>query len=68
MRKVTRLPVQHPQAPFCATCEKPLPNLNGIFMSVAFDAIPSHVTIEGMTLHVRCECGSPWDLKKGIKT
>lgn len=63
--RATRLPVQHPQAPHCAKCKAPLPNLNSTSLSMAFEE--GDFDVLGFTLHIRCKCGATWDLQKGVK-
>jgi hypothetical protein len=64
--KVTRLPVQHPQAPHCPTCGRDIPNFNRVFMSIAFVELAG-LEIVGFTIHVKCTCGQPLDLRKEAK-
>lgn len=66
VKKLTRLPVQHPQAPHCAACDAPLPNFNntqfvmGMYPTDAFE-------LEAVTFHIQCKCGAKWDIKKKTK-
>ena len=65
MTDTRRLPVQHPNAPHCPTCDRPLPNLNSALLTLGAEA--GDFTILGYTLHIRCVCGSPWDILKTAK-
>jgi hypothetical protein len=60
---MTRLPVQHPNAPHCPKCKRDLPNLNDVTM-----IMPGDVTCEifATTFHIRCQCGALWNLYKTI--
>lgn len=64
MKKVSRLPVQHPQAPHCPTCEAPLPNLDGLYVMMP---VTPAVDVLALTLLVRCKCGEEWCLTKKMK-
>lgn len=48
----TRLPVQ-------------LPNLNSVAISMGLEA--GDWEMLGFTFHIRCKCGSRWDLRKEAK-
>lgn len=61
----TRLPVQHPSYPHCANCKAPLPTFDGAMIS-DWANLNSYEML-GVTYHVRCACGTPWDLRKNIK-
>jgi hypothetical protein len=63
MSTVIRLPVQHRQAPHCASCKAELPNLNGLIVTLGFDDVGDYEVL-GMTMHIRCKCGKEWDLRK----
>jgi len=65
--KVTRLPVQHPNAPHCANCKGPLPNFNFANFTL-FAGEADGVTLMAVTFHIRCKCGAPWDLRKTVKS
>jgi hypothetical protein len=61
---VTRLPVQHRRAPHCPSCKAPLPTFDGMSLTLMGE---TDVELLAITFHVRCKCGSVWDLKKGAK-
>jgi hypothetical protein len=65
MPEPTRLPVQHPQAPHCTVCKSPLPNFNSLMVTMGSEA--GDFEVIGMTIHIRCKCGTGWDLLKGSK-
>jgi hypothetical protein len=65
MSTVRRLPVQHPQAPHCPTCEAPLPNLNS--MSLVMGPEAGTFEIRAITLLIQCKCGAEWNLTKRAK-
>jgi len=59
----TRLPVQHPDAPHCASCKANLPTFDDIALVLppedGYELLGSTIF-----LHIRCKCGARWDLKK----
>lgn len=64
MPKITRLPVQHPQAPHCAACKAPMPNFNDVSLVMSpgegWDLL-------SITFHIQCKCGAKWNLQKKVK-
>lgn len=66
MSGVTRIPVQHPQAPHCAKCKAPLPNLNSLCVTLGLE--PGEFEVVSMTIRIRCKCGAEWNLTKQAAT
>jgi hypothetical protein len=67
MGKVIRIPTQHRSRPHCSNCDRRLPNFNSMMMNVSSDEMAG-AKLEGITFHVRCECGNTWDLRKAIRS
>jgi hypothetical protein len=67
MSKTVRLPVQHPRAPHCASCNAQLPNLDDVIITIGKGFDVGECSILGFTFHIRCKCGAPWDLLKKVK-
>ena len=61
---VTRIPVQHKEAPHCEVCEIPLPTFDGVMMTMC-PIMPA--TLLSVTYKIQCICGAVWNLEKGIK-
>jgi hypothetical protein len=66
MKPPTRLPVQHPRAPHCEVCDAPLPSFDGVLITMPFPKSDDCV-VTGITFHIRCKCGTEWNLTKGAK-
>lgn len=64
--KVTRLPVQHRNAPHCPTCKASLPAFDGLSLNLSASSLGDS-KLTAVTLHVTCKCGAQWDLKKALK-
>lgn len=62
---VTRLPVQHPHAPHCASCNGPLPSFDNANLIVMGD---TDIKLLAVTFHIQCKCGAQWDLKKTCRS
>ena len=67
MGSVVRIPTQHRSRPHCQNCNRRLPNFNSMMMNLSSEEL-GETKVEGLTFHVRCGCGSTWDLKKAIKS
>jgi hypothetical protein len=65
MSNVTRLPKQHKRQPHCPTCESALPTLDSVQVTSSACEF-GDCELMAITYHVRCKCGSPWDLRKKI--
>ena len=61
---VTRLPVQHKNAPHCPKCKRDVPTFDNLLMQ-SFGDIP--LPILAITIHTRCTCGMLLDLRKNIR-
>ncbi len=66
MSAITKLPVQHPKHPHCEKCGTDLPKFDGAYV-LALANEPSDHEVIGITYHVRCRCGAPWDLRKDVQ-
>jgi hypothetical protein len=66
MGSVVRIPTQHKSRPHCASCGQRLPNFNSMVFNISSEDLGS-AKLEAITFHVRCDCGTPWDLRKAIK-
>lgn len=66
MSTVTRLPKQHKKAPHCTSCGRDLPHPAGVTVDVCQHSDWEGVTLLAVTYHVRCACGTSWDLRSEI--
>lgn len=66
MGNVVRIPTQHRSLPHCPSCDRRLPNFNSMMLNLSLEEL-GETKLEGITFHVRCECGAAWDAKKAIK-
>lgn len=62
MKRISRLPVQHPAAPHCPTCKKDLPTLDGL--SVDLPRVEEKILQLVVIARIQCACGAIWDLHK----
>jgi hypothetical protein len=64
--KVKRLPVQHRNHPHCESCDRPLPTFDFTDLTISLVDMGG-TALQGVTFHIRCACGEPWDLRKEVK-
>jgi len=61
-----RLPVQHKEHPHCPACKCDMTVFDGLSITAPSKDF-EHLTVLGVTIHVQCECGQLFDLRKAAK-